>query len=74
MHILEKIRKDKGLSKDEIMERLGLGDSYYSMLINGKRGISKSLAFKINKEFGLTLDEIFFAKQFHTTRKRTKVG
>jgi len=68
MHILEKIRRDRNLSKEEIMKKLGIAGSYYSMLVNGKRGISKSLAFNISKEFGLSLEEVFFSDSFHVTR------
>lgn len=68
MHILEQIRKDNGLTKKTIMKKLEIGCSYYSMLVNGKRGISKSLGFKISKEFGIPLEEVFLSDSFHNMR------
>lgn len=62
MHILEQIRMDNDLSKEAIMKKLEIGSSYYSMLVNGKRGISKPLAIKICKEYGLSLEKVFFSE------------
>jgi len=61
MHILEQIRTDNDLSKEEMIKRLEIAGSYYSMLVNGKREISKSLGFKISKEFGLPLEKVFLS-------------
>jgi transcriptional regulator with XRE-family HTH domain len=56
MSILEKTRKEHNLTKAQMARRLGVGKSYYSMLLKGDRGISKNIALRLQKEFGVSLD------------------
>lgn len=72
MHLIEKIRTDNKLTRAEMIDRLKIAKSYYSMLVHGNRKISKSLAIKINKEFNIPLEKIFFAESVHVPRKTLK--
>lgn len=68
MHLLERIRINHGLDRSEMVKRLEIGESTYSMIINGKRNISKALAFKINKDFKVPFEEIFLTESLHVAR------
>ena len=65
MNIFERIETEFKQSPSEIMERLGISKAYYSMTKNGKSSISKNLAIKINREYDIPLEDIFFCKQVH---------
>lgn len=67
VNIIEKLMKEHGLTPVSIAKRLKITEAYCSMLINGKRKISKPLALKIRKEFEMSLDDIFFAEKVNTT-------
>lgn len=59
MNIIEKTRIKNELSRKQMMKKLNITKSYYSMLASGKREISKKVAFKMNEEFGVPLDSVF---------------
>lgn len=59
MSVLEKISVEYNLTPSEMAKKLDITEAYYSMLVNGKRPISKALAIKIKDTFGVSLDEIF---------------
>lgn len=58
MHKLEQIRQQHQMSKTEMANRLGISKSNYSMIIHGQHGISKRVALKVYKEFGVPLEEL----------------
>ncbi|MDR3600235.1 MAG: helix-turn-helix transcriptional regulator [Desulfosporosinus sp.] len=58
--MIEKLRERLGITKAEMISRLGITRNYYSMIANGERPISMKLGIKIRDEFGISLDIIFF--------------
>lgn len=56
LNILEQVRKNNKLNKVQMARRLGIGKSYYSMLLKGDRGISKNIALRLQKEFDVPLE------------------
>lgn len=70
MEILKKLRKQQGLNKTQMAKKLGIAKSYYTMLENGQREISKSLAIRIHDEFGIPLETLLLPNQVH--RPETK--
>lgn len=60
MNVLIKIEKDTGLKPKDIANKLGITNSYYSMIKNNIRPISKEMAIKIHELFKIPLDDIFF--------------
>ncbi|MFZ4897297.1 helix-turn-helix transcriptional regulator [Enterococcus durans] len=61
---LKKIREDNQLTAQEVAEKIGITKGYYSMIENGKRGLSYPIAVKIANVFGMKPDEIFFDHEF----------
>jgi len=55
-----------GITKPEMISRLGITRNYYSMLANGERPISMKLGIKIRDEFGISLDTIFFSEHVNS--------
>jgi len=60
MNILIKIEKETGLRPKDMANKLGITKSYYSMMKNNVRPISKEVAIKIHEVFKVPLEEIFF--------------
>ena len=60
MNILIKIEKETGLRPKDMANKLGITKSYYSMIKNNVRPISKEVAIKIHEVFKVPLEEIFF--------------
>lgn len=58
MHLLEQIRDDHNLTKTQMAKRLGIAKSYYSMIIRSDAAVSKNVAVKIYKAFGVPLEEL----------------
>lgn len=56
---LESIRKQKGISQDEIAKYLGVSKPFYSQLENRKKRLSYKNAFLISKYLGMKPDDIF---------------
>jgi plasmid maintenance system antidote protein VapI len=67
MHKLEQIRQQLQINKTEMADRLGISKSNYSMIIHGQHGVSKRVALKAYKEFGISIEELF-CSQFHTDK------
>jgi transcriptional regulator with XRE-family HTH domain len=60
--MIEELRERLGITKAEMISRLGITRNYYSMIANGERPISMKLGIKIRDEFGISLDIIFFSE------------
>ena len=60
VNVLRKVRTKCGLNKVEMARKLDISRSYYTMLENEDRAISKRLGIKLHEQFGLPLEEIFF--------------
>ena len=56
---LEEIRKEKGITQEELANTLEVSRQTIGSLENGRYNPSIILAFKIAKYFGLTIEDIF---------------
>ena len=56
---LEDIRKEKGITQEELANVLEVSRQTIGSLENGRYNPSIILAFKIAKYFGLTIEDIF---------------
>lgn len=61
---LKRVREENQLTAQDVAERVGITKGYYSMIENGKRGLSYPIAVKIAEVFGMKPDEIFFEHEF----------
>ena len=61
---LKKVREQSKLTAAEVAEKVGITKGYYSMIENGKRGLSYTIAVKIADVFDMKPDEIFFEHEF----------
>lgn len=61
---LKQVREDNNLTTSEVAKKIGISKGYYSMIENGKRGLSYPIAVKIANVFGKKPDEIFFDHEF----------
>lgn len=60
---LKKIRKDKKFTRKQIADMLGISESYYSKIENGKKRLFYDMAIKIADIFKTKPDNIFYIKQ-----------
>ena len=60
---LEQIRKDRGITKEELANILEVSRQTVNSLENGRYNPSIVLAFKIAKFFGLQIEEIFIYEE-----------
>lgn len=61
---LKKDREEKGLTIKETADKVGISKSYYSLIENGKRGLSYPMATRIASVFNKKPDDIFFTHKF----------
>lgn len=62
---LQKIRKDKNLTQEEVAKLLGITTVFYGMLERGERNPSLDLAKSIADLFGTTIEKIFFDNELY---------
>jgi len=60
---LEKIRKERGISQEQLANALSVSRQTISSLENGKYNPSILLAFKIAKYFSILIEEIFIYEE-----------
>mgnify|MGYP000598259419 FL=1 len=60
---LEEIRKQKGLTQEELAEVLGVSRQTINSLENGRYNPSIMLAFRIARFFGMSIEEIFIFEE-----------
>ena len=60
---LEKIRKEKGISQEELAKALEVSRQRIGSLENGRYNPSIILAFKISKYFNMSIEEIFIYEE-----------
>ncbi|NLO09477.1 MAG: helix-turn-helix transcriptional regulator [Clostridiales bacterium] len=60
---LEEIRKEKGLKQEELADILEVSRQTIGSLENGRYNPSITLAFKIARFFGMTIEEIFIYEE-----------
>ena len=56
---IEAIRTERGIRQDELAKALGVSRQTISSLENGRYTPSITLAYKIAKLFGMTIEEVF---------------
>ena len=56
---LEELRKDRGINQEELAAALGVSRQTIGSLENGRYNPSILLAFKIARDFGRSIEEIF---------------
>jgi putative transcriptional regulator len=61
-NILPELRSQRGLSQADLAELLGVSRQTINALERGKYDPSLPLAFRIAKQFGLAIEEIFEAE------------
>ena len=64
-NLMKKYREQKGMTQQQIADKLEISVSSYNMLENGKRGISVIMAKNISLILGKSIDEIFFTSYVH---------
>ena len=63
---IEEIRKERGIRQEEFAKSMGVSRQTISSLENGRYNPSITLAFKIAKYFGMTIEEVFvFEEEEH---------
>lgn len=61
---LKEVREKSGLSGTDVADIVGISKGYYSLLENGKRGLSYPMAVKIAAVFNSKPDDIFLKHEF----------
>jgi putative transcriptional regulator len=56
---LEALRKERGIRQEELADVLEVSRQTVSSLENGRYNPSITLAFKVARYFGMTIEEIF---------------
>lgn len=56
---IEEIRKERGIRQDELAKYMGVSRQTISSLENGRYNPSITLAYKIARYFGMTIEEVF---------------
>jgi len=60
---IEEIRKEQGIRQDELAKSLCVSRQTISSLENGRYNPSITLAYKIAKFFGMTIEEVFIFEE-----------
>ncbi len=60
---LEEIRKARGITQEELAEQLEVSRQTIGSLENGRYNPSITLAFRIAKLFGMSIEEIFIYEE-----------
>lgn len=60
---IEEIRSQKGIKQDELAKMLGVSRQTISSLENGRYNPSITLAYKVSKLFGMSIEEIFIFEE-----------
>lgn len=68
MNVIQMIENKSGMESRDIMRRLGISKSYYSMLRSGERTISKNLAIRIYQEFHISLEDTLLRPEVHENK------
>lgn len=60
---IEEIRKEKGIRQEDFAKELGVSRQTISSLETGRYNPSISLAYKIARFFGMTIEEVFIFEE-----------
>lgn len=61
--LLARLRSGHGYTQMQMARKMGISKSYYCMLEKGSRTISKNIALKLNRQFGVPFDIMFQTNQ-----------
>lgn len=62
-NVIRNKRKEKGISQEELAKRCGVSRQTINAIENDKYDPTLSLAFRLAREPGLTVDELFMPKE-----------
>ena len=62
-NVIRNKRKEKGISQEELAKRCGVSRQTINAIENDKYDPTLSLAFRLAREQGLTVDELFMPKE-----------
>ncbi|GAV21573.1 helix-turn-helix transcriptional regulator [Carboxydothermus pertinax] len=76
MNKLKQLRKANGLTQMEMAKKLGISDSYYCQIENGKRRMSLKTALDIAAILKVTPNDLFLSSDFAECQEKsqTKAG
>jgi len=60
---IEEIRKERGIRQEDFAKSMGVSRQTISSLENGRYNPSITLAYKIAKYFGMTIEEVFIFEE-----------
>jgi len=60
---VEEIRKARGIRQEEFARALGVSRQTISSLENGRYNPSITLAYRVAKYFGMTIEEVFIFEE-----------
>ena len=60
---IEEIRKERGIRQEDFAKSMGVSRQTISSLENGRYNPSITLAYKIAKYFGMTMEEVFIFEE-----------
>ena len=63
-NVIRNKRKEKGISQEELAKRCGVSRQTINAIENDKYDPTLSLAFRLARELGLPVDELFMPKEF----------
>jgi transcriptional regulator with XRE-family HTH domain len=69
---LKTLRKEKGLSQEELAERSGLNRPYISGIEQGKRNVSLEVMEKLAEALGVEM-VVFFEQNFTPSKLKTTI-
>ncbi|MGB9662428.1 MAG: helix-turn-helix transcriptional regulator [Moorellaceae bacterium] len=61
------LRKEKGLTQQQVADMLGITRSFYGMIETGDRNPTLDLAKRIAEIFGTGIEDLFFTSDSNTT-------
>ncbi|WP_341473991.1 helix-turn-helix transcriptional regulator [Desulfofundulus thermobenzoicus] len=62
------LRLQMGLSQRQVAEAVGISQSSYAMIEGGHRHPRKEVEKKLADFFGVTVDELFFGRDYHESQ------
>ena len=62
-NVIRNKRKEKGISQEELAKRCGVSRQTINAIENDKYDPALSLAFRLARELGLAVDELFIPKE-----------
>ena len=60
---IEKIRKERGILQEDFARSMGVSRQTISSLENGRYNPSITLAYRVAKYFGMTIEEVFIFEE-----------